>query len=70
MSDTTRTHDTATIDTATTRTAERAHEFNFDASIAGAAAFANAEMMEILNLLGDDASGGACCGGDCCTTAE
>lgn len=42
-------------------------DFNSEASIAGAAAFANAESAEILNLLGDqEASGGSCCGGSCC----
>lgn len=33
----------------------------------GAAAFADAETREILNLLGDESSGGACCGGSCCS---
>ena len=32
----------------------------------GAAAFADAETREILNLLGDGAEGGSCCGGSCC----
>lgn len=44
--------------------------FNSEASIAGAAAFADAESREILNLLGGDASGddaGGCCGGGCCS---
>jgi len=68
MSDTTHTHSAATI--AGAHDAPRPLELNFEASIAGAAAFADAETMEILNLLGDDASGGACCGGSCCTTAE
>lgn len=44
--------------------------FSFEASIAGAAAFADAETLEILNLLGDDAAAGSCCGGSCCTPAE
>lgn len=43
-------------------------ELNPEAGLAGAAAFANAEAAEILNLLGDDASGGSCCGGGCCST--
>lgn len=34
---------------------------------AGIAAFADAETREILNLLGDQDSGGACCGGSCCS---
>lgn len=34
---------------------------------AGAASFADAESREILSLLGDDASGGTCCGGSCCS---
>lgn len=68
MSDTTRTRDTATIDAA--HDAAHPIEFNFEASIAGAAAFADAETLEILNLLGDNGSGGACCGGSCCTTGE
>lgn len=38
--------------------------FDAEAGI-GAAAFASAESREILNLLGDDASGGSCCGGSC-----
>lgn len=32
----------------------------------GAAGNASAESAEILNLLGDQASGGSCCGGSCC----
>lgn len=43
---------------------------NPEASIEGAAAFADAESREILNLLGGDASGedaGSCCGGGCCS---
>ncbi|MGK0721296.1 hypothetical protein [Leucobacter sp. W1478] len=35
-------------------------------SFAGAASFADAESREILNLLGESDSGGACCGGSCC----
>lgn len=34
--------------------------------LGGAASFANAESIEILNLLGD-AEGGSCCGGGCCS---
>lgn len=34
---------------------------------AGAAAFADAEAREILNLLADDSAGGSCCGGSCCS---
>lgn len=34
--------------------------------LAGIASFAGAESAEILNLLGDQASGGSCCGGSCC----
>lgn len=33
----------------------------------GAAGAASAESLEILNLLGDQESGGACCGGGCCS---
>lgn len=36
------------------------------ASLASAAAFAGAESREILNLLGEQESAGACCGGSCC----
>ncbi|KAM9862756.1 hypothetical protein ACI1US_01331 [Leucobacter sp. BZR 635] len=43
---------------------------NPEASIAGAAAFASAESMEILNLLGGDSAGGSCCGGSCCAPSE
>lgn len=39
-------------------------ELNQDAGIAAAA---TAESAEILNLLGDAESGGACCGGSCCS---
>ena len=35
-------------------------------SFAGAASFADAESREILNLLGEGDSAGACCGGSCC----
>lgn len=34
--------------------------------LGGAASFASAESIEILNLL-DDAEGGSCCGGGCCS---
>lgn len=44
-----------------------AAELNPEAGIAGAAAFADAETREILNLLGEQDSGGACCGGGCCS---
>lgn len=37
-----------------------------EAPIASAAAFADAEAREILNLLGDSDAGGSCCGGSCC----
>ena len=46
-----------------------APELNPEAGIGGAAAFANAESMEILNLLGDASGAGSCCGGGCCTPA-
>lgn len=36
------------------------------ASFTGAASFADAESREILNLLGEGDSAGACCGGSCC----
>ncbi|CAG7612722.1 hypothetical protein ACFPZL_01490 [Leucobacter soli] len=48
-------------------------ELNPDAGIEGAlagfgaAGSASAESAEILNLLGDQESGGACCGGSCCS---
>lgn len=54
--------DTTNTENATTETAP-AQGVNLDAGIAGAAA---AETAEILNLLGDQASGGSCCGGSCC----
>lgn len=41
-----------------------APQLNSDAGIAAAAA---AESAEILNLLGDTAEGGSCCGGSCCS---
>lgn len=44
-----------------------APEFNPEAGIAGAAVFASAESVEILNLLGEAESGAACCGGSCCS---
>ncbi|MGK0740936.1 hypothetical protein ACSHWG_03525 [Leucobacter sp. Z1108] len=37
------------------------------ASFTGAASFADAESREILNLLGEGDSAGACCGGSCCS---
>lgn len=43
---------------------------NNDASFESAAAFADAESREILNLLGGGASAddaGGCCGGGCCS---
>lgn len=46
-------------------TDEAAAPFDFEASVAGAAA---AESLEILNLLGGK-TGGSCCGGSCCTTS-
>jgi len=48
--------------------AEQAESFEqtVPASFAGAASFADAESREILNLLGEGDSGGACCGGSCC----
>lgn len=48
---------------------ENAPELNPAAGIAGAAASADAEAREILNLLGEqngEAAGG-CCGGGCCS---
>lgn len=36
------------------------------ASLASAATFAGAESREILNLLGEQETAGACCGGGCC----
>lgn len=56
--------DTTTTETQTVPTVTAAEGFNLDAGIAGAAA---AETAEILNLLGDQASGGSCCGGSCCS---
>ena len=46
-----------------------APELNPAASIAGAAAFADAEAREILNLLGQEngEAAGGCCGGGCCS---
>lgn len=49
-----------------TRQADAATESLTAASYAGAAAAAEAETREILNLLGDAEAGGACCGGSCC----
>lgn len=47
---------------------ERAtEEAGFGMFVGGAAAFADAETREILNLLGDAEAGGVCCGGTCCT---
>lgn len=40
---------------------------SFDAGLPSAAAFADAETREILNLLGNSAEGGSCCGGGCCS---
>lgn len=59
MTDTTQTE---AVEPETTETDAPAG-FNFEAGIAGAAA---AETAEILNLLGDQESGGSCCGGSCC----
>lgn len=64
--------ETAHLDTAEAVDAAAAQaaaesSFNPAAGIAGAAAFADAETREILNLLGDDADGGSCCGGGCCS---
>ncbi|MFV0433386.1 MAG: hypothetical protein ACK5LO_05340 [Leucobacter sp.] len=42
-------------------------ELNLDAGMQGAAAFADAETREILNLLGETEAGGSCCGGSCCS---
>ncbi len=64
MSDTTQS-DTAQPGT-TAIGAERG-ELNPEAGLGGAAAFASAESIEILNLLGDQESGGSCCGGGCCS---
>jgi len=47
----------------TVRTEAPAVDLNLDAGIAGAA---SAESAEILNLLGEQESGAACCGGSCC----
>lgn len=44
-------------------------ELNPEAGLAGAAGFASAESMEILNLLGDTSGAGSCCGGGCCAPA-
>lgn len=47
-----------------------AASLNTEAGITGAAAFADAESREILNLLGGEAStdeAGGCCGGGCCS---
>lgn len=41
-------------------------ETDHEAGLEGAASFADAESREILNLLGDQAAGSACCGGSCC----
>lgn len=42
---------------------------NPEAGISGAAAFADAEAREILNLLGEEGGedAGGCCGGGCCS---
>lgn len=43
---------------------------NNEASLESAAAFADAESREILNLLGGasaEDAGGGCCGGGCCS---
>lgn len=39
-----------------------------NAMFGGAASFASAESIEILNLLGDNAGGDSCCGGGCCSS--
>ncbi len=57
--------DTARIESADIEAAE-AGEAGAPAGF-GAAAFADAETREILNLLGDDGAGGSCCGGSCCS---
>ncbi len=44
-------------------------ELDAEAGIQGAAAFADAESREILNLLGESEAGGSCCGGSCCSTS-
>lgn len=49
-----------------TKTQNDAVDLNEEASIGGAASFADAESREILNLLGDQDAGGSCCGGSCC----
>ncbi|WP_427869268.1 hypothetical protein [Leucobacter luti] len=51
---------------APTADADAVVELHPEAGIGGAAAFADAEAREILNLLGESESGGACCGGSCC----
>lgn len=48
------------------RSADVATESPAAAAYAGAAAAADAETREILNLLGDADAGGSCCGGSCC----
>ncbi|MHA3724528.1 hypothetical protein ACXR2T_11685 [Leucobacter sp. HY1910] len=50
-------------------TEQAAPNLNSAASIAGAAAFADAEAREILNLLGEESgeAAGGCCGGGCCS---
>lgn len=60
-------HDTDTIDAATAAETEApAPALDPEAGLQGAAAFADAETREILNLLGDAEAGGSCCGGSCC----
>lgn len=49
-----------------TRPADAATPSPAAASYAGAAAAADAETREILNLLSDAEAGGSCCGGSCC----
>jgi hypothetical protein len=54
---------TETVDAA----AEAQFQTDPEAGLGGAAGFADAETREILNLLDDAESGGACCGGSCCS---
>lgn len=51
----------------TTQPAAEPINLDAEAGISGAAAFADAETAEILNLLAGDSAGGSCCGGSCCS---
>lgn len=61
-------NDTTKVDAPKVNAEAVAPEEAANAMFGGAASFASAESIEILNLLGNDADGGSCCGGGCCST--